>query len=79
MKTVSEERMTLRVQYSRETDEIFSDNIPKYSDWLETKLAALRQLPVGNSDCTFIGDKDSECWKVLGRCICCEHYKKNTK
>ena len=39
MKKVSEARMYLRVEYTRETDEIFSDNIPKYADWLEAKLA----------------------------------------
>jgi hypothetical protein len=42
MKQVSEERIRLRVEYSRETDLIFSDNIPAYADWLERKLA-LRQ------------------------------------
>jgi hypothetical protein len=39
MNKVSEERMKLRVEYSRETDLIFSDNIPAYADWLEKKLA----------------------------------------
>ena len=43
---VSEERMKLRVEYSRETDLIFIDNIPAYADWLEKKLA-LHQQPVG--------------------------------
>lgn len=38
-KNVSEGRMKLRIQYSRETDLIFSDNIPQYADWLENKLA----------------------------------------
>ena len=33
--------MRLRVEYSRETDKIFSDNIPEYADWLEEKLAKL--------------------------------------
>lgn len=45
MNKVSEERMKLRIEYSRETDLIFSDNIPAYADWLEQKLA-LRQPPV---------------------------------
>lgn len=45
MNKVSEERMKLRIEYSRETDLIFSDNIPAYADWLENKLA-LRQPPV---------------------------------
>jgi hypothetical protein len=45
MKPVSEERMRLRLEYSRETDLIFSDNIPAYADWLEKKLA-LSQPPV---------------------------------
>ncbi len=39
MNKVSEERIKLRVEYSRETDLIFSDNIPAYADWLEKKLA----------------------------------------
>lgn len=41
MNQVSISRMHLRVEYTRETDEIFSDNIPKYADWLETKLAKI--------------------------------------
>jgi hypothetical protein len=40
MKQVSEERMRLRIEYSRETDLIFSDNIPSYADWLEKRLAS---------------------------------------
>jgi hypothetical protein len=39
MNPVSEERMRLRVEYSRETDLIFSDNIAVYGDWLEKRLA----------------------------------------
>lgn len=51
MNKVSEERMKLRIEYSRETDLIFSDNIPAYADWLENKLA-LRQPPVsGQLNC----------------------------
>jgi len=42
--TVSNERMALRVQYSRETDLIFSDNIPAYADWLEKKLAYIGNI-----------------------------------
>ena len=45
MKKVSEERMRLRVEYSRETDLIFSDNIPAYADWLEKKLALIYEDP----------------------------------
>ena len=44
MTKVSEQRMKLRIEYSRETDLIFSDNIPAYADWLEKKLA-LNKLP----------------------------------
>lgn len=51
MTKVSEQRMKLRIEYSRETDLIFSDNIPAYADWLEQKLA-LRQPPVIGSVCT---------------------------
>ena len=50
MTKVSEQRMKLRIEYSRETDLIFSDNIPAYADWLEKKLA-LSQLPVIKSVC----------------------------
>lgn len=49
MEKVNNDRMYLRVEYSRETDELFSDNIPKYADWLETKLASLLQSPVMRS------------------------------
>jgi hypothetical protein len=44
MNPVSEERMRLRIEYSRETDLIFSDNISAYADWLEKRLA-LHQPP----------------------------------
>lgn len=43
---VSHERMKLRVQYSRETDLIFSDNIPAYADWLEKKLAYIATIDI---------------------------------
>ena len=36
---VGEKRIALRVLYTRETDLLFEDNIPKYADWLEIKLA----------------------------------------
>ena len=49
MNKVNEARMLLRVEYSRETKELFSENIPKYADWLEIRLASLGQPPV-NSD-----------------------------
>jgi hypothetical protein len=53
MNKVSEERIKLRIEYSRETDLIFSDNIPAYADWLEEKLALSQHdvsgstLPIG--------------------------------
>jgi hypothetical protein len=43
MTKVSEERMFLRIAYTRESGELFSDNIPAYADWLEIKLAESRQ------------------------------------
>lgn len=43
MNQVSEDRIKLRIEYSRETDLIFSDNIPAYADWLEKKLASIQQ------------------------------------
>jgi hypothetical protein len=43
MKQVNEERMRLRIEYSRETNLIFSDNIPAYADWLEKRLAAVNE------------------------------------
>jgi hypothetical protein len=48
MKPVSEERMRLRIEYSRETDLIFSDNIPAYADWLEKRLALRQPLVIGS-------------------------------
>ena len=33
------DRIRLRIEYARETDKLFSDNIPAYADWLEVKLA----------------------------------------
>jgi hypothetical protein len=48
MNKVSEQRIKLRIDYSRETDLVFSDNIPAYADWLEKKLA-LSQHDVSKS------------------------------
>ncbi len=45
MEQVNENRMRLRIEYSRETDFLFSENIPAYANWLEKKLALL-QPPV---------------------------------
>ena len=42
MKELSEQRMKLRIEYSRETGLLFSDNIPAYADWLENKLASIQ-------------------------------------
>ena len=40
MNQVSKNRMELRVLFTRENpNEMFSDNIARYADWLETKLA----------------------------------------
>ncbi len=36
--------MKLRIEYSRETNKSFSDNIPLYADWLEKKLAEKASL-----------------------------------
>ena len=52
--------MTLRIEYSRETDLIFSDDIPKYADWLENKLAKF---------CTNPEHKE---WEVKGICLFCK-------
>ena len=30
---------------------------------------------VVSPDCLFKGNKEDECWKVLGRCVICEHSK----
>ena len=54
MNKVSEQRMKLRIEYSRETDLIFSDNIPAYADWLEKKLA-LSQHDVSGEVCVKCG------------------------
>ncbi len=55
--TVSDERMKLRVMYSRETDLIFSDNIPAYADWLEKKLAHIGTIDIDklNAVCNCCG------------------------
>jgi hypothetical protein len=44
MRTVSEERMRLRIEYARETELIFSENIPAYADWLEKKLSMCQRI-----------------------------------
>jgi len=50
-KTVSENRMKLRIEYARETDKIFSDNIPLYADWLEERLAQIQAAKKLQSSC----------------------------
>jgi hypothetical protein len=78
MKPVSEERMRLRIEYSRETDLIFSDNIPAYADWLEKRLA-LRQPLVMESVCScskgkgIDHDEDGKAY-----CIDCGNYLEQT-
>jgi len=51
MKQVSENRIRLRIEYARETDKIFSDNIPQYADWLEERLAKLEAAKKLQSSC----------------------------
>jgi hypothetical protein len=43
MNKVNEQRIKLRIDYANETQEMFENNIPKYADWLENKLAALTE------------------------------------
>lgn len=43
MDKVNEQRIKLRIDYANETQEMFEDNIPKYADWLENKLASLTE------------------------------------
>lgn len=68
MNKVSEQRMKLRIEYSRETDLIFSDNIPAYADWLEKKLA-LSQHDVIKSVCEKCRPMVNADWTAL---ICTE-------
>lgn len=32
----------LRIEYAKEMGELFSDNLPKYADWLEKNLAKVK-------------------------------------
>jgi len=74
MKKVSEERMKLRIEYSRETDLIFSDNIPAYADWLEERLAlSQHDINVGLLSVSYLMEKhpeinESEAKKLLEFC-----------
>jgi hypothetical protein len=71
MTKVSEQRMKLRIEYSRETDLIFSDNIPAYADWLEKKLA-LSQLPVIGSACEHSWFPTTKDYKRAWKCSKCK-------
>ena len=75
MTKVNEQRIKLRIEYSRETDLIFSDNIPAYADWLEKKLALRQPSVVGCvcpneiktgtvsiNCCNICGKRDEEWW-----------------
>lgn len=42
---ISKAKMELRVRYSRLSGQLFSDNIPRYADWLEDQLASLSESP----------------------------------
>ena len=39
MGKLQDQRMMLRLEFTREKGELFSDNIPAYCDWIERKLA----------------------------------------
>ncbi len=41
MEQISEARMFVRVTYTRETGLLFSNDIGKYGDWMEKKLAEI--------------------------------------
>lgn len=73
MNKVSEQRMKLRIEYSRETDLIFSDNIPLYADWLEKKLA-LSQHDVSGSAYRYPMTYDQPC-QIDCRVTSCKFYK----
>lgn len=69
MQKVSEERMKLRLDYSRETDLIFSDNIPLYADWLESRLTSkntIINIPKDVKRCIYGTDYDEK--KMCSRC-----------
>lgn len=57
------ERIMLRIQYAKETDKLFSDNIPAYADWLEVRLAKLeaKNLPTDDVSNLFEFDKCPIC------------------
>jgi hypothetical protein len=44
MSTVSEERMKVRVVYTRETNLIWNESIPAYARWLEIKLSESKEF-----------------------------------
>lgn len=71
MTKVSEQRMKFRIEYSRETDLIFSDNIPAYADWLEKKLA-LSQLPVSDLVCQHSWFPTTKDYKRAWKCSNCK-------
>jgi hypothetical protein len=60
MKQVSKNRMLLRVEYARETELIFSDDIPKYADWLEIKLAKILNVSEEITNNSGIGESEKK-------------------
>ena len=77
----------LQKQFEEETGmaawinaDIYPDGViqtREYTRWLEKKVGVgdCNKPDVIKSVCSYEGNKDDECWKVLGRCIVCEHYK----
>jgi len=68
---MTENRIKLRMQYARETDNIFSDNIPLYADWLETRLANLenpKETKCDNCDEMVVMVKNSD--EFCPNCFC---------
>ncbi len=50
MKIVSQEKIKLRSQYQREMNQLYIDDLTKYTEWLEVKLALMIIRTEGKED-----------------------------
>lgn len=63
-------------EIDRHGDNIFIEGVMNKGDLAKVQINLLLRNNKIKSDCNFNGDKNTECYKVLGRCVICDHYVK---
>ena len=55
--------MMLRITFTRENGELFSDNIPAYCDWIEKRLAKVMVASQGEGS---VSERMEDIKKIIG-------------